>query len=225
MYPPNFNATMAPQQQQQHYQQQGYYGNQGGGGNKKGQQQQQSPVNVNQIPHQHSPQSHQQAQQQHQQAQNHQMMHQQMIDPNQYGHSAMRHGAGAYGMNTMADGSHGMGMGGGMHLQQQQQSGGHGVPQVMSHMSNDQGHAHTHGRGGQVCVRNGCGNSSLTSPEWDDEYCSSDCVVTHCRDVFTNWVSNNPGGNPSYHPITAVNKFNGPVAGGVIGPDGLSYVT
>lgn len=47
--------------------------------------------------------------------------------------------------------------------------------QVMSHDTQ------ALGRAGQMCIRNGCGNGSITSHEWDDEYCSSDCVVTHCR--------------------------------------------
>ncbi|XP_059806775.1 TOX high mobility group box family member 4b isoform X1 [Hypanus sabinus] len=40
-----------------------------------------------------------------------------------------------------------------------------------------------------VCVRRGCNNSPVPSPDWDNEYCSSQCVVQHCRDVFMAWVS------------------------------------
>jgi hypothetical protein len=76
-----------------------------------------------------------------------------------------------------------MGMGGGgMHMQQQ--AGGHPQQQqqqqVMSHLSNES-HSHPHGRGGQMCIRSGCSNGAHTSQEWDEEYCSTDCVVTHCR--------------------------------------------
>jgi len=33
----------------------------------------------------------------------------------------------------------------------------------------------------QICIRNGCANSATTNSEWDEEYCSGECVVTHCR--------------------------------------------
>lgn len=42
---------------------------------------------------------------------------------------------------------------------------------------------------GQNCIRKGCTNSAIVSPDWEDEYCSNECVVTHCRDVFSNWIS------------------------------------
>lgn len=32
-----------------------------------------------------------------------------------------------------------------------------------------------------MCVRNGCINRSIENPGWDNEYCSTDCVVSHCR--------------------------------------------
>ena len=83
----------------------------------------------------------------------------------------------------MGDGGHGM-MGSGMHMQN---PGGHGQMSgpgpVMSHMPPD---SHNHNRG-QLCVRNGCNNTAMTSPEWDEEYCSSECVVTHCRQGFNNF--------------------------------------
>lgn len=93
----------------------------------------------------------------------------------------------------MGDGSHShqMGMQQGMH-----HMSGHGqmVPSgpVMSHMSSD-GHDHSQR---QMCVRNGCNNMAITSPEWENEYCSSDCVVTHCRQGFS------PSSYSSQHPQT-----------------------
>ncbi|XP_076309165.1 TOX high mobility group box family member 4-B-like [Tachypleus tridentatus] len=39
----------------------------------------------------------------------------------------------------------------------------------------------------QTCLRNGCPNPAIESPDWDKEYCSNECVVSHCRDVFTAW--------------------------------------
>ncbi|XP_050398499.2 TOX high mobility group box family member 4 isoform X3 [Patella vulgata] len=40
-----------------------------------------------------------------------------------------------------------------------------------------------------MCIRNGCANNAINNPGWDEEYCSSECVVSHCRDVFTAWVA------------------------------------
>lgn len=35
-----------------------------------------------------------------------------------------------------------------------------------------------------ICVRAGCNNPAIESKEWDKEYCSNECVVTHCRCVM-----------------------------------------
>lgn len=32
-----------------------------------------------------------------------------------------------------------------------------------------------------ACIRHGCPNPAITNPEWEDEYCSNECVVSHCR--------------------------------------------
>ncbi|XP_025115225.1 thymocyte selection-associated high mobility group box protein TOX-like isoform X3 [Pomacea canaliculata] len=40
-----------------------------------------------------------------------------------------------------------------------------------------------------LCVRDGCHNMAVENPGWDAEYCSNECVVTHCRDIFTAWVA------------------------------------
>ncbi|XP_019726690.1 TOX high mobility group box family member 4b isoform X1 [Hippocampus comes] len=40
-----------------------------------------------------------------------------------------------------------------------------------------------------ICVRNGCTNPAVDSKDWDKEYCSNECVATHCRDVFTAWCA------------------------------------
>ncbi|XP_035224488.1 TOX high mobility group box family member 4-like isoform X2 [Stegodyphus dumicola] len=40
-----------------------------------------------------------------------------------------------------------------------------------------------------TCLRNGCPNPAIDSPDWDREYCSSECVVSHCKDVFVTWVA------------------------------------
>ena len=39
------------------------------------------------------------------------------------------------------------------------------------------------------CIRAGCTNPSVRNVEWEDEYCSNQCVVTHCDQVFTAWVA------------------------------------
>jgi hypothetical protein len=46
-----------------------------------------------------------------------------------------------------------------------------------------------------LCVRDGCQNMAVENPGWDAEYCSNECVVTHCRDIFTAWVAARGGHN------------------------------
>ncbi|XP_037974145.2 TOX high mobility group box family member 3 isoform X3 [Plutella xylostella] len=41
------------------------------------------------------------------------------------------------------------------------------------------------------CIRQGCTNPAVANSEWEDEYCSNECVVSHCRDVFSSWVASN----------------------------------
>merc|ERR1719348_1633356 len=38
------------------------------------------------------------------------------------------------------------------------------------------------------CIREGCGRVSVRNVEWEDEYCSNQCVVLHCDSVFKEWV-------------------------------------
>lgn len=33
----------------------------------------------------------------------------------------------------------------------------------------------------QGCTRQGCTNPAIVSSDWEDEYCSNECVITHCR--------------------------------------------
>uniref|UniRef100_A0A3P9ML61 TOX high mobility group box family member 4 b n=1 Tax=Oryzias latipes TaxID=8090 RepID=A0A3P9ML61_ORYLA len=40
-----------------------------------------------------------------------------------------------------------------------------------------------------ICVRAGCTNPAVESKDWDREYCSNECVATHCRDVFMAWCA------------------------------------
>ncbi|KPJ06096.1 TOX high mobility group box family member 3 [Papilio machaon] len=46
-------------------------------------------------------------------------------------------------------------------------------------------------RGIPSCIRQGCTNPAIANSEWEDEYCSNECVVSHCRDVFSSWVASN----------------------------------
>lgn len=34
---------------------------------------------------------------------------------------------------------------------------------------------------GNSCIRHGCTNPAVSNCEWEDEYCSNECVVSHCR--------------------------------------------
>lgn len=40
----------------------------------------------------------------------------------------------------------------------------------------------------QLCIRDGCPNRAIMHPDWEDEYCSNECVVMMCRNVFNDWV-------------------------------------
>ncbi|KAM3857372.1 TOX high mobility group box family member 4b [Diretmus argenteus] len=40
-----------------------------------------------------------------------------------------------------------------------------------------------------ICMRAGCTNPAVESKDWDKEYCSNECVATHCRDVFMAWCA------------------------------------
>ncbi|XP_031347238.1 TOX high mobility group box family member 4-A-like isoform X3 [Photinus pyralis] len=51
------------------------------------------------------------------------------------------------------------------------------------------------------CIRNGCPNPAISNAEWEDEYCSNECVVSHCRDVFSNWVATNQNQSQNYSTV------------------------
>ncbi|XP_068456641.1 TOX high mobility group box family member 4-A isoform X2 [Clinocottus analis] len=40
-----------------------------------------------------------------------------------------------------------------------------------------------------VCMRTGCTNAAVESDDWDKEYCSNECVATHCSTIFKAWCS------------------------------------
>jgi len=43
---------------------------------------------------------------------------------------------------------------------------------------------------GTLCSRFGCSKQAQNCPEWDNEFCSSDCVVKQCRFVFDSFFNN-----------------------------------
>ncbi|XP_041635801.1 TOX high mobility group box family member 4b isoform X2 [Cheilinus undulatus] len=40
-----------------------------------------------------------------------------------------------------------------------------------------------------MCVRAGCNKPAVESEDWDKEYCSNECVASHCREVFMAWCA------------------------------------
>lgn len=53
----------------------------------------------------------------------------------------------------------------------------------------------------QQCIRNGCTNQAIQSSDWEDEYCSNECVINHCGDVFGNWISKNGQQQQSFSAV------------------------
>lgn len=43
----------------------------------------------------------------------------------------------------------------------------------------------------QLCIRAGCTNAAIVSVDWEDEYCSNECCLSHCKNVFANWIQSN----------------------------------
>uniref|UniRef100_A0A8C4R0J4 HMG box domain-containing protein n=1 Tax=Eptatretus burgeri TaxID=7764 RepID=A0A8C4R0J4_EPTBU len=48
---------------------------------------------------------------------------------------------------------------------------------------------------GRPCVHAGCPNPSAPGNEWENEYCNSECDVSHCRDSFVTWVAGRSQGS------------------------------
>ncbi|XP_055936010.1 TOX high mobility group box family member 3-like isoform X3 [Argiope bruennichi] len=48
---------------------------------------------------------------------------------------------------------------------------------------------------GMMCtspLQNSCSRGGEAQQDWERDYCNNDCVVSHCRDVFTTWVAARP---------------------------------
>ncbi|KAK7868567.1 hypothetical protein R5R35_009463 [Gryllus longicercus] len=63
------------------------------------------------------------------------------------------------------------------------------------------GQQQQHRVGGNACIRHGCPNAAITNSEWEDEYCSNECVVSHCRDVFSSWVASNQNASQNFSTV------------------------
>lgn len=104
--------------------------------------------------------------------------------------------------NGLMDGNNGY------HMQQQQQHHLTGVVDHNNQMTSPTGIApapnnvyHHQSNILQKCIRTGCTNQAITSPDWEDEYCSNECVINHCGDVFGNWISKNNSQQQSYSVV------------------------
>ncbi|KAH1003063.1 hypothetical protein HUJ05_011009 [Dendroctonus ponderosae] len=51
------------------------------------------------------------------------------------------------------------------------------------------------------CMRHGCTNRAVSSPEWEEEYCSNECVISHCQDVFAGWVDDNKNQQQNFSTV------------------------
>ena len=60
--------------------------------------------------------------------------------------------------------------------------------QISSHVSKGL-QAHEAEKTENMCIKRGCSKVAIKSSEWDDEYCSNDCAVGHCQDVFALYVA------------------------------------
>ena len=63
---------------------------------------------------------------------------------------------------------------------------------------------------GKQCGRPGCTNLVQRSPEgWTEEFCSNECVVGQCKEVYTSWssgsapLSNTGAGGPPPNPYSS----------------------
>merc|ERR1740128_1242312 len=163
--------------------------------NQQQQQQQQQQHQHHQHQHQHQMQQQQQLQQhQMQQHQHQQLQHQQQHQQNLMGTYSVAaiNNRPAYmnqqqqQQNAVHNQQH-MSPVSSVHLQNPIQGGINYSPQIMQQQQQRVNQAvgslgkpasssmHTH------CIRSGCPNAAIPSPDWENEYCSNECVVSHCR--------------------------------------------
>lgn len=65
--------------------------------------------------------------------------------------------------------------------QQQQIINSNPLPPIVNQQANS----------AQICIRSGCTNPAVVSIDWEDEYCSNECCLSHCKNVFASWIQNN----------------------------------
>ena len=66
---------------------------------------------------------------------------------------------------------------------------------------------------GKQCGRPGCNNLVQRSPEgWTEEFCSNECVVGQCKEVYTSWSSGSNPVNSSGTNGPPPNPYSSPTA-------------
>lgn len=91
------------------------------------------------------------------------------------------------------------------HLQNQLQHPIHSQQQTnsvaASGINGSPPNVYTPGPNIQKCIRYGCTNQAIQSADWEDEYCSNECVINHCGDVFGNWIQKNGQQQQSFSAV------------------------
>lgn len=54
------------------------------------------------------------------------------------------------------------------------------------------------------CLRDGCTNPPVDDPKWEKEYCSSSCLIIHCKSIFQNWVQTNQSSSNESQPVIEI---------------------
>ena len=55
--------------------------------------------------------------------------------------------------------------------------------------NNNLGDHQHHNEQSSICARDGCQRTTIDSNQWDREFCSEECCVRYCSDVFRNWTT------------------------------------
>ena len=60
---------------------------------------------------------------------------------------------------------------------------------LMNGENNDSSDHQPNNEQSAVCARDGCQRTTIDSNQWDREFCSEECCVLYCSDVFRTWTS------------------------------------
>ncbi|KAH9419487.1 TOX high mobility group box member 4 [Dermatophagoides pteronyssinus] len=60
---------------------------------------------------------------------------------------------------------------------------------LMNGDNNNLGDHQHHNEQSSICARDGCQRTTIDSNQWDREFCSEECCVRYCSDVFRNWTT------------------------------------